>query len=73
MLLRDNHDLIRKATGWALREAGRVSRVQLLRFLREHYTAVSRTTLRYAVEHLPALQRKSILGADFTSLLSQRG
>ncbi len=66
MLLTDEHDLIRKATGWALREAGRVSRTQLLNFLREHYCAVSRTTLRYAIEHLPQEQRKLVLAGKFS-------
>lgn len=35
-LLPDKHDLIRKASGWALREAGKVSRPALLRFIDTH-------------------------------------
>ena len=65
MLLSDHHDLIHKAVGWALREAGRVSRMRLLAFLREHYQSVPRTTLRYAIEHLPPAQRKSVLAGNF--------
>ncbi len=65
LLLSDKHDLIHKATGWALRETGRVSRPLLLAFLREHYSSTPRTTLRYAIEHLPAPQRKSILSGVF--------
>jgi 3-methyladenine DNA glycosylase AlkD len=61
-LLPDQHDLIRKAVGWALREAGKISRPALLRFISTHYSMISRTTLRYAIEHLPPEQRKQILG-----------
>ena len=48
-----------------LREAGVHDRAALLRFLRTRYTRVARTTLRYAIEHLPAAQRKRILAGDF--------
>lgn len=64
-LLGDKHDLIHKATGWALREAGKVSPPLLLRFLKKHYARVPRTTLRYAIERFPANQRKQILRREF--------
>ena len=65
MLLTDEHALIHKAVGWALREAGTVSRPMLLQFLETHYEEIPRTTLRYAIEHLPAAQRKRVLKGDF--------
>ena len=68
MLLADKHDLIHKAVGWALREAGRVSRLRLLSFLEEHYHAIPRTALRYAIEHLPAEQRKLALSGKFEQI-----
>jgi 3-methyladenine DNA glycosylase AlkD len=61
MLLSDRHDLIHKAVGWALREAGKVSEPELLAFLAKHYVSISRTTLRYAIERFPPQQRKRIL------------
>jgi 3-methyladenine DNA glycosylase AlkD len=64
-LLADTHDLIHKATGWMLREAGKQSRPQLMRFLKENYSQIPRTTLRYAVEHLPEAQRKKALKGMF--------
>jgi 3-methyladenine DNA glycosylase AlkD len=57
-LLADKHDLIHKAVGWLLREAGKRSLPELLEFLRVHYERLPRTTLRYAIERLDVLDRK---------------
>lgn len=65
MLLDDAHDLIHKAIGWVLREAGMVDRVRLVRFLHEHYARLPRTTLRYAIEHFAPETRKRALAGVF--------
>ncbi len=67
-LLHDRHDLIQKAVGWTLREAGRVNRLALVGFLREHYAELGRTALRYAIEHFPPAQRKQLLTGNFDHL-----
>ena len=62
MLLTDDHDLIRKATGGWLREAGKRDRPRLLEFLDEHAATMPRTALRYATEHLDKELRAHHLG-----------
>jgi hypothetical protein len=57
ILLGDDHDLIHKATGGWLREAGKKDLQRLLRFL-DGYAA---TMLRYAIEHLDGEQRSHYL------------
>ncbi len=64
-LLDDPHDLIHKAVGWALREAGKVSQSDLLAFLQQNYASIPRTTLRYAMERFPQQQRKRMLAGKF--------
>jgi 3-methyladenine DNA glycosylase AlkD len=64
-LLADRHDLIHKAVGWMLRETGKVSRPELLRFIEENYSAMPRTALRYAIERLAPEERREILKRRF--------
>jgi 3-methyladenine DNA glycosylase AlkD len=59
----DSEDLIQKAVGWALREAGKADPVRLERYLRAKGSAVPRTTLRYAIERFSSEQRASIMQA----------
>lgn len=62
LLLKDDQDLIHKATGWMLRATGGVERKQLLSFLDEHATSMPRVCLRYAIEHLDPKRRAHYLG-----------
>jgi 3-methyladenine DNA glycosylase AlkD len=57
MLLDDEENLIHKATGGWLREAGKKDRRRLLSFLDRHAPTMPRTALRYAIEHLDREQR----------------
>lgn len=51
-LLNHPHDLIHKAVGWLLREAGKRNEDELLAFLDRHHQTMPRTMLRYAIERL---------------------
>src|SRR5919112_1861961 len=61
ILLGDDHDLIHKATGGWLREAGKKDRQRLLRFLDGYAATMPRTMLRYAIEYLDGEQRAHYL------------
>jgi 3-methyladenine DNA glycosylase AlkD len=57
ILINDDQDLIHKATGGWIREAGKREPEKLLLFLDKYGATMPRTTLRYAIEHLDQAQR----------------
>ncbi len=61
-LKNDKQDLIHKASGWMLREAGKKDVNRLVEFLDENATTMPRTMLRYSIEKLPEAQRRYYLG-----------
>jgi 3-methyladenine DNA glycosylase AlkD len=62
VLANDDHDLVQKAVGGALREAGKHDRGRLRSFLDDHAATMARTALRYAIEHLDKDERTDYLG-----------
>ena len=63
ILVRDPHDLMHKAVGWMLREAGKRDKGFLVSFLKKHAGGMPRTMLRAACERLDASVRQSFLGS----------
>ena len=64
-LLGDKQDLIHKAVGWMIREIYKRDERAAKVFLRENYTLLPRTTLRYAIERMGELERKKYLKGEF--------
>lgn len=58
LLLNHEHDLIRKATGWMLREVGKKDKARLCQFLDTRHRQMPRTMLRYAIERFTPEERK---------------
>lgn len=55
------HDLLQKAVGWLLRDAGKRDEDRLRRWLDLNVARMPRTMLRYAIEKFPEEERKSFL------------
>ena len=61
ILLHHPHDLIHKAVGWLLREAGKKDEAALTEFLKSRHKTMPRTMLRYAIEKFPEEKRAVFL------------
>ena len=61
ILLHHPHDLIHKAVGWLLREAGKRDKEALVAYLKPRYQTMPRTMLRYAIEKFPEAERQKYL------------
>jgi 3-methyladenine DNA glycosylase AlkD len=61
-LANDPHDLVQKAVGGWIREAGKRDEQRLRSYLDRNAATMPRTALRYAIEHLPTDVRDHYLG-----------
>jgi len=61
ILLDHPHDLIHKAVGWLLREAGKKDGAALRAYLGPRSASMPRTMLRYAIEKFPEQERQEYL------------
>ena len=61
ILLHHPHDLIHKAVGWLLREAGKRDKAALVAYLAPRWRSMPRTMLRYAIEKFPEQERVKYL------------
>lgn len=72
ILVHDSQDLVQKAVGGWVREAGKRSPEKLRSFLDKYAATMPRTILRYATEHLDQVQREHYLGLKGKSTTYER-
>lgn len=61
IFLNHPHDLMHKAAGWMLREAGKRDKARLVDYIEKHRLAMPRTMLRYAIEKLDDAERRHLM------------
>ena len=66
ILLEDRHDLMHKAAGWMLREAGKRDLRGLVLFLERYAAVMPRTMLRYSIEKFTPAERHRWMNAART-------
>ncbi len=64
LLMNDKQDLIHKAVGWMLREAGKRDQDALTDFLDQNLLIMPRTMLRYSIEKFAEPKRKNYLNTN---------
>lgn len=62
LLMADEDDMVRKGCGWMLKEATKRFQGEVFAYVMENRDKMSRTTLRYAIEKLPAGTKKRAMG-----------
>lgn len=60
-LMAHKHDLMHKACGWMLREAGKRDPARLAAFVEDNCADMPRTMLRYAIERLAPDERRRLM------------
>jgi 3-methyladenine DNA glycosylase AlkD len=60
-LLLDEDDMVQKGYGWMLKEASNIFPKEVIDFVDARKARMPRTALRYAIEKLPANQRKQLM------------
>jgi 3-methyladenine DNA glycosylase AlkD len=65
LLIDNKNDIIHKAVGWMLREIATRNQPLALNFIVKNYAAISRTTLRYAIEKFDEPLRQACLKGTF--------
>lgn len=60
-MIRHKHDLMHKAIGWMLREAGKRDTKRLYNFVMEHKSVMPRTMLRYSIEKFDKETRQELM------------
>lgn len=63
LFLKEKEDLMHKACGWMLREAGKIDISSLKKFIKTYGKLMPRTMLRYSIEKFPESERPVILSS----------
>jgi 3-methyladenine DNA glycosylase AlkD len=61
LLLTDEDDMVQKGYGWMLKDASNQFPAEVFQYVLAHRTVMPRTALRYAIEKLPARQRREAM------------
>ena len=65
LLVYEQHDLLQKAVGWALREMGKVDGQLERQFLDKYAASMPRTALRYSLEKFDDADKKYYMNRQY--------